>query len=105
AQRPQREHPVELGAGDRQAPGPGPGREQERVISERLTAAEDDLPGAGCDGRHRPAADELDVVLLVERRIVDEDLLALGLAAQVVLRERRPLVGPDALLADQDDPA
>jgi hypothetical protein len=43
-------------------------------------------------------------VLGVEALVVDVDLLATDLAAQVILRQRRALVGPLALGSDEDDP-
>ena len=45
------------------------------------------------------------LVLGVEALVVDVDLLAAGLAAQVVLGQRRPLVGALVLGADQHEAA
>ena len=44
-------------------------------------------------------------MLGVPRLRVDEDAVAVGLALQVVLGQRRPLVGTVGSVTDQDDPA
>ena len=51
------------------------------------------------------AEDQFDVVLGVPALGVNVDLLLLRLALQVLLRQRRPLVRPLLLLADEDDAA
>lgn len=50
-------------------------------------------------------ASQLDVLVGVEALPVDEDRTRLGLATQVVLGQRWPLVRSLHLLADQDDTA
>ena len=58
----------------------------------------------GVDPRDPGAEPQVDVVGGVPVHGMDVDLLPLGLPLEVALRERRPLVGPLVLLADEDDP-
>jgi hypothetical protein len=51
------------------------------------------------------AGAQLDVVVGVEAGVVNPDRVVAGLAAQVVLRERRSLVRAHVLLAEQHDAA
>ena len=96
--------PVELGARDIEASRKGAGGDQEAVVAEASIAFEQELVQAGVESGGSSRVPELDRVLGIEALIVDVGP-ALGLAAQVVLRERRALVGPLGLIADQDDAA
>ena len=57
------------------------------------------------DAGDRGAESQVDVVLAVPVPRMDVDRVAFGLARQVVLGQRRPLVGPFVLVADQHDRA
>jgi hypothetical protein len=63
------------------------------------------LAAAPVDPGDRRAGQQLDAVGVVPVRRVHEDGVALGLALQVALGQRRPLVGPDVLLGGEHDPA
>ncbi len=92
-------------AGDGQAARGGTGGEQELVVDQPVSAGGDDLVRAPVDRRHLHPRPEVDVVLGVPALRVDERLLPLGLAHQVVLGQRWPLVRPVLLRAEQHDPA
>ena len=103
--RAQVEDALEVGARESQPAGLGAGREQQPVEGQPLAAVQRDL----ADRRRRwsprrVAEPQLDLVLVVERRVVVHvDLLALGLAAQVLLGQRRPLVRALGLGADEHE--
>ena len=95
---------VELGAGNVEAAGPGAGRQQQPVVAESPIALEQQLLRPGLDPGHPGRGPKLDLVLAVEVGRVDVRLLG-GLAAQVVLRQRRALVRSLGFVADQDQAA
>ena len=100
--RAQVEHAVELAAGDAQPPRLGAGGQQQPVVARAARRRRARARAAPCRGRSTVRAEaQLDVVLGVEALVVDVDRLALGLAAQVVLRQRRALVGALGLGADE----
>jgi len=78
--------------------------QQQPVVRQLLSVTEGHARGLRVDRRHGRARLKLDVVLGVEVGRVHVRLLALGLAAEVLLGQRRALVGPLGLGADQDDP-
>ena len=97
---------VEIGAGDRRAAGLRAGGEQQRVVGHALAAGEHDRAGADVERLDRRLGAQLDRVLLVPGRVLLQvDRVAVGLAAQVVLAQRRALVGALGLGAQQDDAA
>ena len=71
-----------------------------RSNSTRLAAGELEPRADRLERRHLGREAELDLLLVVEGLLVDERLLV-GLAPQVVLRQRRPLVRPRRLRSDQ----
>ena len=99
--RAQGEHALQIGAGDAEPARLGARGQQERVVFQRLAAVEGQPPRRRVERLGGAAEAQLDVVLVVEALLVDVDLVAAGLAAEVVLGERRPLVGPLLLGADQ----
>ena len=99
------EHVPELGPGDGEAPWPGARGQEQAVIAEALAPVDDDLRCAHIDRAHRRRRAQLDVVLPVEALVVDEQLRALGLALEVVLRQSRSLIRAIGLGADQHDTA
>ena len=96
-------HAVELGAGDRQPPRLGARGQQQPVVAQPLAVVELDLTVRGVESHDGAPQQQLDVVRGIEALGMDVDPLALELAAQVVLGERRPLVGSLRLGADQHD--
>ena len=101
---PQVMHAGEVGPRDRQAPGPGPGGEQDGVVAEPLARREHDLAPGWLQPAHRRGQAQVNVVLVVVGRVVHERHVGLRLALEVLLRQRRPLVGPHRFLADERDP-
>ena len=104
-ERAQEVHAVELRAGDAQRPRLRAGGQQQPVVGEPLAAVELELAARGVEAGRRHAGAQFDVVLGVEARRMDGGRLAVRLAAQVVLRERRALVGPLRLGAQQYEAA
>jgi hypothetical protein len=96
---------VQVGAGDRQPTRFCARGQQQPVVAELAPVLEPDLGAARVERAHGSAGDQLDVVLTVEGLRMDIGLLARGLRAQVILGQRRALVGSLRLGADQDDPA
>ena len=92
---------VELGAGDREPARFRAGGQQQLVVAQPLAVVERDLLQRRVHVDRRAAEAQLDVVLGVEALVVDVDPLASGLAAQVVLRQRRALVRALVLGADK----
>src|SRR5581483_10638645 len=95
---------VEAGPRDRRPARLGAGGEQDGVVAQALAALELDLGGLRVEGRDRGREAKLDLALGVEVLLVDVGL-AVGLAAQIVLGERRALVGSLRFGADQNDAA
>ncbi len=95
------EHAVELSAGNRKAPRLGSGSQQQPVVAEPLTVVERELARGRVQTDRGGAEAQVDVVRGVEALVVDVDLLAPGLAAQVLLGQRRPLVRALRFAADQ----
>ena len=95
----------------RSAPGTGirrgsaPVASSSRSIAEFAAVVEGDPRAARVQPGHRGVGDQLDVVVAVEGLGMDERLLPWGLPAQVVLGQRRALVGSLGLCADQHQPA
>jgi len=63
------------------------------------------LAAPAVDPGDRRAGQQLDSMGVVPVRWVHEDRVAAGLALQVLLGQRRPLIRPDLLLGGQHDPA
>src|SRR5918995_932 len=91
-------------AGDVRAAVAGAGRDQHLLVLQALTVRELDDPRSRVEPHGADAKPGLDVVFGVEVERADESLLEGDLAAQVLLRKRRPLVGKVKFLADEDDP-
>ena len=95
-----------VGARDGEAARARPGGEQQLVVAERVPSASVDLVRARVDrdDRGMPRA-QVDVVLGVPVVGMHERLVEFGLALQVVLGQRRPLVGQVGLGAEERDAA
>jgi hypothetical protein len=91
----------EIGARDVEAAGHRPGCDEEPVVAEPAIALQQELLKSGVEARNAGRAPEVDVVVLIEAFAVDVRLRR-SLAPQVVLRERRALVWPLGLIAEQD---
>jgi hypothetical protein len=96
------EHALERCAGDRQATRLRAGGDQQSVVPQPCAVGERELPGPGIQPRRSETQSELDLVLGVEGLVVHIDRAAPGVAAQIVLRQRRPLVRPLRLGTDED---
>ena len=94
-------HAVELGAGNREPARLGAGGQQQPVVAQPLAVVERHLLQRRVHVDRRAAQAQLDVVVGVEALAVDVDAVAVGLAAQVVLRQRRALVRALVLGADE----
>ena len=95
------QHAVERCAGDGKAARLGAGGEQQPVVAQPFAIVERHLADRCIEAHGGATEAELDVVGGVEALVVDVDLLAPDLPAQVVLGQRRPLVGALGLGADQ----
>jgi hypothetical protein len=95
---------VQFGAGNIEASRKGAGSDQKAVVAEPSIPLQQELLQAGVESGSPSRVPELDRVIGVEALIVDVGP-GLRLAAQVVLRERRTLVGSLGLITDQDDAA
>ena len=97
------EDPGPVAAWHREPSRPCSGRQQQAVVGHSLPVVELDLLLGGQQA-HRAAAEvQFDVVLRVEVTVVHVRGLPAGLTAQVLLGQRRPLVGALVLGADQQD--
>src|SRR5690606_24448525 len=70
-----------------QAARGGAGGEQQLGVAEFVAGGQGDFVGGAVDGGDRGAGEDLDALVGVPGGVVDEDLLAFGLALQVGLRE------------------
>src|SRR4051794_25396371 len=86
-------HAVEVGAGCLQSAGRGAGGEQEAVVVDRFAVAKHDGVSIGLERDGGGVRAQLDVLVGVEPLVVDVDLVAVGVAAQVVLGQRGPCIG------------
>ena len=83
---------LELAAGNAQPARRRARGQKEAVVGQRLVALQRELTPSRIETHDVLAAAQLDPVLLVERSFVHVGLLAIGLAAQVLLGQRRALV-------------
>ena len=94
-----------VGTGQLQLARDRTGGEHELVVAEDVAVGQLDLM-AFCVELHRGhAAVQCHVVVGVPLLVVDDRLLERGLALQVVLRQRRTLVGQVGLVGDEIEPA
>ena len=91
-----------VGAGNGDAAGLGPGRQHQRAVRQAGSVCQLDLVGARVDRHDIGAATQLDVVLGVPRLGMHDRSIEVGLAGQVVLGQRRTLVGQLVLGAEED---
>ena len=103
AERPVRVDADEVGAGDGQLARPGARRDDERAVCEPLAARELDLVLGRVDRLDPRLEAQLDDGFLPVLQRLHERALALELAAQVALRQRRPVVRRVRLGADDGD--
>jgi hypothetical protein len=97
--------PVQLRPGQAQAARRRAGRQQQPLIADPLAGCELELAAGRGDRANRGRGAQLDPVGGVEAFLVDVEALAVGLAAQVGLGQRRALIGPLGLVAEQQQPA
>ena len=102
---PEVEHAGEVRARRLDPPVVSARRHDQRVERHPFAARQDDLARVRIELRDVGAEPRLDVLLREPLGRSHHDLLERVLAAQVLLRQRRPLVGRQLLRADQDDPA
>jgi hypothetical protein len=95
---------VALGPRHREASRRRPGRHDQPVVADRRTVLDRHAMRAEVDRRNSVSEAQGDLVLLVPAGRMHEELLALGPALQVVLRQRRPFVRTLLLLAEEQDP-
>ncbi len=96
-------HAGEVRTGDREAPRPAAGRDEQRVIRQHAPVIEPHALLAPQDLLNAPAGLHLDPVLGEELRRAQQQPLALEGARQVLLRERRALVGKPRLIANDGE--
>ena len=94
-------HALELAARHLQAPRAAAGGEQQRVVGQHQLVVEAHVALARGDVGDAPAPVGLHAVVGEELRRADREPLALERAGQVLLRQRRALVGHPRLIADQ----
>ena len=104
-QRPQIVDAVKVAARNGQAARLGAGREQQTVEREPFAGVERKLAVVGIDVDDALAEAQLDRVVGVEARPVDEHHVPVGLPAQILLGQRRTLVRTLGLGADEHYPA
>jgi hypothetical protein len=83
----------------------GPARDQELLVADPLAAGELDLGAGRVDVHDLGLQRDLDLVLVVEPRLLDEDLLLLLLPAQVALGEGWAVVRNLRVHRDEPDAA
>jgi hypothetical protein len=96
---------VEVGPGKAQAARRRAGGEQQPLVAEALSGRELELAPGRVDGADPCRGVQLDVVGGVEGGVVDVERVPVGFGAQVRLGQRRAVVGPLGLLAEQDQAA
>ena len=96
-------HTIELGAGHIETARLRAGRKQEPSPAEPFSIGEHYLLRCRIDAPDLGRGPEFDLVAFVEPVRMNPSLLAWRLAAQIFLRERRPLVGKLSLGSQQDD--
>jgi hypothetical protein len=79
-QGPQRQHPVEVGAGDGQAAGCRTGGQQQRVVIDALTVTQFDLPGGAVHRGYPDSGAQVHIVRGVPAGLVHEHRLTLSRA-------------------------
>src|SRR5215212_2829575 len=95
---------LQVNSWDRDAPVASPGGDKQRLVGHAFSVVElDQLLGGIYVGDPYPESG-FDVVLAVEVEWLEESLLERRFAAQVLTRERRPLVRRLGLRPDQDHP-
>ena len=98
-------HARKVGAGDAASARPAAGGEQQGVVGEHQAVVQAHVPLAARDGVDAPAEVRGHVVLGEELRRTDQQTLALEAPGEVLLRQRRALVGKPGLLADERQPS
>jgi hypothetical protein len=96
--------PGQIGTGDRQSPGRRARGEEHLVVGELTAGIERHLLGHRIEAAHGGRSQKLDVVLLVEARVVNGGRVEIDFAAQIGLGQRGTLVGPNRFVADQHHP-
>ena len=96
-------HPGQIGTGHLQAPGRRTGRQQQLVVAERLAPRCAHFVCGAVDFGDPCPQTQVDVVFGVPLRGMDVDLLPLGDAQEVALRQGRSVIGAVGLIADEDD--
>ncbi len=96
-------HAVEFGALDRQRPVARAERQDQMIEGQRRAGRHHDAARRAVDRRYPVAENELDRMLLIVAQRPQQQSLAAHLAEQIGLRQRRALIGRDALVADQHD--
>ncbi len=99
------QHGVEVGPGHGQPARGAAGRQQEAVVAEPSTVVGHHLVRVAVQRPDRGPQPQVDLVLGVPAVLVHEDLLVGRGAEQVLLRQRRSLVGAVRLGTDQRDGA
>ncbi len=99
------QHTAQVSARHRQAAWRGAGGQRQLRVADPAAVGQPQLASRRIDAGDADAKAQVDAVLGVPRPRVDVDDLPFDLAQQVVLRQRRPLVRPFGLLADQDERA
>src|SRR6185312_16298027 len=93
--------PVELDPRQRRHPVARAGGDDEVVVAERRADAELDLPRGAVDLDGAGAAHVFDALFGVEALGTHQQEVEADLAAEVILGQRRPLIGKPRLVADQ----
>jgi hypothetical protein len=96
---------AQLGPGQGQAPRHRPGGQQQPLVADALAGGELEPTAGRVDRADRGGGAQLDVVGDVEPFLVHVEVVAVGLATQVGLGQRRALVGLLGLLAEQQQAA
>ena len=100
------QHALQLAADvGRQAARPRAGEQHQPAVFDMLAAVQPQAPRSAVDARHARAQAQLDLLLLVPGGGADQDLLHRQRIGQVLLRQRRPVVGQHRLVADQQQAA
>ena len=98
-------HSGEIGSGTGHASRQSADTQQETVVIDFLAARQGHAARGGIDADCASAEPELDGMLVVEAAMAKQQPFRRQLTRQEFLRQRRPLIGQHALIADQDQPA
>ena len=98
-------HAGEFGARQRQQARMAARGQQQSVVFDGAAIGDLDAPPRPIDAHRRKTQSQVDAMVGVVGRVPDEQAIAIQRSGQVLLRQRRTLIGQRGFIADQRDRA